>query len=143
MYYCKRRFRLDAEPVISLHYDPHHHIASDVWLALDESERIESVRQYHRREKIQLTNEILHATTHVIVENQVALGDTFPAQAVLFRLMEEGLDRHEAIHAIGSVLSEQLFAALRQERGAGNNLTADYVKKLKRLTAESWRKQGT
>ena len=79
----------------------------------------------------------------MIVENQVALGDTFPAQAVLFRLMEEGLDRHEAIHAIGSVLSEQLFAALRQEGGAGNNLTADYVKKLKRLTAESWRKQGT
>ena len=26
----------------------------------------------------------------MIVENQVALGDTFPARAVLLRLMEEG-----------------------------------------------------
>jgi hypothetical protein len=29
--------------------------------------------------------------------------------------MEEGLDRHEAVHAMGLVLSEQLFAALREE----------------------------
>jgi hypothetical protein len=49
------------------------------------------------------------------VENQVALGDTFAARAVLLRLMAEGLDRHEAIHAIGSVLSVELFAALRGE----------------------------
>jgi hypothetical protein len=47
----------------------------------------------------------------VIVENQVALGDTFAARAVLLRLMAEGLDRHEAIYAIGSVLV--LFSPLR------------------------------
>ena len=54
--------------------------------------------------------------------------------------MAEGLDRHEAIHAIGSVLSEQLFAALREEGGAAPN--AQYVEKLNRLTAESWRKRA-
>jgi hypothetical protein len=123
-----------------LRYDPHQHIASDAWQALDESERIESVRQYHRRNRIRLPNERLHAITHVIVENQVALGDTFLARAVLLRLMEEGLDRHEAVHAIGWVLSEQLFAAIREEGGA--DLNAQYVEKLNRLTAESWRKQA-
>jgi hypothetical protein len=51
--------------------------------------------------------------THVIVENQVALGEAYPVQSVLLRLMEEGLDRHDAIHAIGSVLAERLFAGLR------------------------------
>ncbi len=45
--------------------------------------------------------------------------------------MEEGLDRHEAVHAIGSVLSEQLFAALREEAGA--DLNAQYVEKLNRV----------
>ena len=123
-----------------LQYDPHQHVNSEAWQALDESERIESVRQYHRQNRIRLANESLHATTHVIVENQVALGDMFAARAVLLRLMAEGLDRHEAIHAIGSVLSEQLFAALREEGGADPN--AQYVEKLNRLTAESWRKRA-
>jgi DNA-binding MarR family transcriptional regulator len=71
----------------------------------------------------------------------VALGDSFPARAVLLRLMEEGLDRHEAVHAIGLVLSEQLFAALREEGDA--DINKQYVEKLNRLTAESWRKRAS
>jgi hypothetical protein len=48
-----------------LQYDPHQHVNSEAWQALDE---------YHRQNRIRLANESLHATTHVIVENQVALG---------------------------------------------------------------------
>jgi Domain of unknown function (DUF1841) len=124
-----------------LRYDLYQHNDSEAWQELDESERIESVRQYHRQNRIRLPNETLHATAHVIVENQVALGDSFPARAVLLRLMEEGLDRHEAVHAIGVVLSEQLFAALREEGDA--DINKQYVEKLNRLTAESWRKQAS
>lgn len=124
-----------------LKYDPHEHVISDAWLALDESERKRLVERYHRRQRIRLPNETLHALIHVIVENQVALGDEFPAKAVLFRLMKEGLDRHEAIHAIGSVLSEQLFVVMSGQE-AGGDLNADYIEKLKSLTAESWRKQA-
>ena len=122
-----------------LRYDPHEHIISDAWLALDESERMQLVRRYHRRQRIRLPNETVHAVLHVIVENQVVLGDGFPAKAVLFRLMKEGLDRHEAIHAMGSVLSEKLFVVM-SEHGAKGDLNADYAEKLKSLTAESWRK---
>ena len=71
----------------------------------------------------------------------MALGDAFPVRAVLFRLMEEGLDRHDAVHAIGSVLAEQLSAGLDEEGGSGT-LNADYLEKLKHLTADSWRKQA-
>lgn len=124
-----------------MRYDLYQHNDSEAWQELDESERIESVRQYHRQNRIRLPNETLHATAHVIVENQVALGDSFPARAVLLRLMEEGLDRHEAVHAIGVVLSEQLFAALREEGDA--DINKQYVEKLNRLTAESWRKQAS
>lgn len=123
-----------------LQYDPHEHIISEAWLELDESERMELVRRYHRRQRIRLPNETIHATIHVIVENQVALGDAFPAKAVLLRLMKEGLDRHEAIHAIGSVLSEKLFAVMSEQEAWGDP-NADYNEKLKSLTAESWRKQ--
>jgi hypothetical protein len=124
-----------------LRYDPHQHIDPEDWNAVDEYERIQSVQEYHRRNRIRLPNERLHAVIHTIVENQVALGDTYPAHAVLSRLMEEGLDRHEAIHAIGSVLADQMFAAAKEQ--GGTDLNAEYVEGLNRLTAESWRTQAT
>ncbi|MGA2729662.1 MAG: hypothetical protein ABSE96_17785 [Terracidiphilus sp.] len=123
-------------------YDPHEHINPPAWLELDESERMQLVRRYHRRQRIRLPNETIHAAVHVIVENQVALGDEFPAKAVLLRLMKEGLDRHEAIHAIGSVLSEEFFVVMSGQE-AGGDLNADYIEKLKSLTADSWRKQAS
>ena len=125
-----------------LRYNPHQHIISDAWIALDESERMRLVARYHRRQRIRLPNETIHAAVHVIVENQVALGDAFPVKAVLFRLMNEGLDRHEAIHAIGSVLSEKLFEVMSEGHVEGD-INADYLEKLKSLSAESWRKQAS
>jgi Domain of unknown function (DUF1841) len=126
---------------MALRYDPHRQPDPDAWLALDESERIEAVKEYHRRARVRLPNENLHATTHVIVENQVALGESYPVQSVLVRLMQEGLDRHDAIHAIGLVLAERLFDALK-EGGEAVDLNAEYLEKLNRLTAESWRKRA-
>jgi hypothetical protein len=124
-----------------LRYDPDRHVDPDAWFESDESERIGAVKEYHRRAKVRLPNATLHATTHVIVENQVALGDAYPVKSVLFRLMDEGLSRHDAIHAIGLVLAERLFAGLREE-GQPADLNAEYLEKLTRLTAESWRKQA-
>ena len=126
---------------MSLQYDPDRHVDPHAWLEFEESERIAAVKEYHRLTKVRLPNENLHATTHVIVENQVALGDTYPVQSVLFRLMEQGLSRHDAIHAIGQVLAERLFAALK-EKGQPADLNAEYLEKLSRLTAESWKKQA-
>src|SRR6516165_1775224 len=126
---------------MSMQYDPNRPVDPDAWLEFDESERIEAVKEYHRHTKVRLPNENLHAATHVIVENQVALGDAYPVQSVLFRLIEEGLSRHDAIHAIGLVLAERLFAGLREE-GQPADLNAEYLEKLNRLTAESWGKQA-
>jgi hypothetical protein len=109
-----------------LQYDPHEHTDSDAWLALDESERMRLVERYHRRQRIRLPNETIHAVIHVIVENQVAIGDEFPVRAVLHRLIKEGLDRHEAIHAIGSVLSQEFIVAMGGQE-AGGDLNADYI----------------
>jgi len=56
-----------------------------------------------------LPDETLHASIHVIVENQAALGDDTPVAGAIERLMAEDIDRHEAIHAVGSVLSSTCF----------------------------------
>ena len=90
---------------------------------LDEDERIDAVMDYHRRDKAKLGNLKLHAMIHVVVENQVALGEATPVSATLNRLMHEGLDRHEAIHAIGSVLMRTVFDAF-QEPDVGGDINA-------------------
>jgi hypothetical protein len=86
--------------------------------------------------KIRLPNETVYALFHVIVENQIALGDEYAYKATLARLINEGLDRHEAIHAIRTVLSGEVYYALRREK-AGHDLNVDYEEGLKKLTAES------
>ncbi|MBI3682116.1 MAG: hypothetical protein HY235_17175 [Acidobacteria bacterium] len=87
-----------------------------------------------------MPNAEVHATIHVIVENQIAMGDEFPALGVSERLMAEGLTRHEAVHAIGSVLAEHMFNLLKKGGSEGVSNEA-YINKLKKLTAESWRLQ--
>src|SRR6516164_7244358 len=85
-------------------YNPFVSPDPEEWLALDEQERIDLARDYHRKARIRLLNVKVHATVHAMVETQVALGDETPARRTAQRLMEAGLDRHEAIHAIGWVL---------------------------------------
>jgi hypothetical protein len=114
------------------------HLAT--WLELDESERVDAVMEYHRRAKVELENLKLHAMTHVVVENQVALGEATPVPATLNRLMQEGLDRHEAIHAIGSILMSIVFDVF-QEPAVGGDINARYSRELATLTAAGWRSQ--
>ncbi len=109
------------------------------WLDLDEMERIIIVEEYHNRKKIDLPNAQLHATFHVIVENQVAMGVLAVINA-LKRLQNEGLDRHQAIHAIGTVLADNIFAVLQGGMGADAESESEYFKKLDKLTAESFLK---
>ena len=59
-------------------------------------------------------NAKVHAVMHAIIENQIALGDEIPVQRTAQRLMDEGLDRHDTIHAIGSVLVGHMFDLTRQ-----------------------------
>jgi hypothetical protein len=120
-------------------YDPLKAPDRQEWLALDEQERIDLAREYHRRMRIRVPNATLHATAHAIVENQIALGDETPARRTAQRLMDEGLDRHEAIHAIGMVLFEFMHELMRTPI-SGNDSNAPYFAALERLTAEDWQR---
>jgi hypothetical protein len=119
-------------------YDPSRSPDPAEWLALDESERLDLIVQYHDDADVELPNRDLHAAIHSVVENQVAMGDETTARATLDRLTADGLDRHEAIHAIGSVLAKHLYNLFRSE-GAGPDPHASYLQELESLTAEDWR----
>jgi hypothetical protein len=119
-------------------YDPDVSPPSTEWLQLDEAERLDLVSRYHERKKTRLPNAALHAVIHMVVENQLALGEEVVAQT-LSRLEGEGLGRHDAIHAIGSVLAEHLYDLLHERSGVKDDVYARYVEGLKNLTAATWR----
>jgi hypothetical protein len=120
-------------------YDPPEAPDPEKWLALDEQERINLARDYHRSARIRLPNAALHATLHAIVEAQIALGDETPAQRTAQRLMDEGLDRHETIHAIALVLIE-FMRDLMNAPELGIDSNAPYFAALERFTAEDLRR---
>ena len=117
-------------------YDPDRAPDPKRWLATDEGQRIEICRRYHRRAGIRLPNETLHAAIHQVVETQVAMADETPAAATLQRLMDEGLSRHDAVHAIGNVLAQYMLELMKQEDPTATN--EKYFRDLRELTAESW-----
>jgi hypothetical protein len=117
-------------------YDPEKTPDPKEWLALDEWERTNLIVDYHDSADVELPNTKLHALFHTIVENQIATGEKVPART-LQRLMKEGLDRHEAIHAVGSVLGEQIHNILTGS-SSGIDIDKRYVRKLESLTAEGW-----
>jgi hypothetical protein len=119
------------------HYDPLDAPDCEEWLALDEQERIALARDYHGRARIRVPNVAVHAAVHAIVETQIALGDETPARRTAQRLMDEGLDRHEAIHVIGSVLVEFMTDLMKAPESARDPNVA-YFAALERLTVANW-----
>jgi hypothetical protein len=119
-------------------YDPD--VAPDPgdWLELDEDERNLRVEYYHRRKGTDLEDGRLrvHAIFHGVIETQIAQNDPPIVGPTLNRLMDEGLDRHDAIHAVASVLAELINEAVRRSEPFSNST---YCAAVERLTAESWR----
>lgn len=127
-----------VESVTGMRYDPDVVPDAAAWLALDEDDRIMLAQAYHRRAGIEVPNQKVHAMIHVVVENQIALGEELPVRRAIDRLMTEGLDRHEAVHAVGSVLAVYLTDLLNADTPQPAKLQ-DYNAAVERLTAESWR----
>ena len=80
-----------------------------------------------------------HALFHAIVENQVAEG-VEPTCRTMERLRREGLTRHDAVHAVGSVIAQFVYDSMR---GDGGGSTGDALRelnaKIESLSAREWR----
>jgi DNA repair ATPase RecN len=107
-------------------------------LALDEQERIDLAEEHHRIANIKLPNLQAHAALHAIVESQIAQNLESVVRAMT-RLTAGGLSRHEAIHAIASVLAEHIYE-LSDPAVNENNSASIYNAAIERLTARSWRR---
>lgn len=110
----------------------------DKWLKLSEDERIILIENYVRDHETSIEEEalLIHSSIHMLVENQLA--ENFePTKETYNRLIRQGLSRHETIHAIGAVLTEDIYDMLQNER-VFNHQT--YKNRLRKLTAKRWKK---
>jgi len=132
-----RAYSLPQEARSQMKYNPNEAPIASVWLATDETERLAMVLAYHKRKGIDLPNPRLHAAIHMAIENQLAEGMP-EARETLARLIKEGLNRHDAVHALGSVLANRMYEIGKGSVRQGDP-NAQYIKELKSLSAESWR----
>ncbi|MGE0867524.1 MAG: DUF1841 family protein [Kofleriaceae bacterium] len=108
------------------------------WLAMSETRRIKAVEAHHRTLDAHpdTPNSQLHAMVHMIVENQLAGNDPPEVRSTVDRLVNAGLTRHEAIHAVGSVVAEAMFNITRSRDVFDPVVMA---RSLKKLRPEQWR----
>ncbi len=129
------------------YYNPE--IAPDpkTWLAIDEGERIMVVKNFHVASRIKMPDVKAHAALHTIVENQIA-ANFGPSTRAIARLRSEGLSRHDAVHAIASVLVKFYRDLLENQSTNKSNAAqahtdaqAQYSAALDKLSAEEWVRQ--
>jgi len=76
------------------------------------------------------TNPVAHVNIHVAVESQIANGEPKETAQTVEALMRQGLSRHDAIHAVGTVLADEIYHILKDKRPFDE---AGFVRKLKQL----------
>ena len=112
-------------------YDPAWDAPPEEWLTLDERNCFGLSADYARASHVRTPNSQLPDVVRAIVEYQLALAE--PMVVVTFaRLRREGLERDEAIHALGLVLSGHLDSALRDlpDRYRRNERCQEALRKL-------------
>jgi len=119
-------------------YDAHTPPNGPEWLTTGEEDRIRMVIDHHTAIGDVGDNARIHCTLHVIVENQIAMGGEMePVRERLRQLMAQGLDRHNALHAICYLLARHMhWIAMSNQPG---DHTPRYLRELKRMTAQKWR----
>ena len=117
-----------------MRYDPDKPIDPGEWLALDEMEQQLIVERYHKHAHVRLPSPRMHAIMHAAIETQIADGRASASKA-LERMMAEGLDRHDAIHAVGSVLAKHMYAVMKNREPFDEKA---YDADLDALSAERW-----
>lgn len=119
----------DVHLLTDMQYDPDQAPDPALWLALGEDQRLLAVARSHR-DQADAPAFKLHVCLHSVVETQLAEG--LPAaHAALERLQAAGVPRHEAVHAIGDVLSQHLTALMQP--GPEEPSHAPYFEALARL----------
>ncbi|HEX7063116.1 MAG TPA: hypothetical protein VF200_14180 [Woeseiaceae bacterium] len=106
------------------------------WLALPPEERQRLVKAYYERTGGYGGSLDVHARVHATIETQLAEQVT-PVKAAFVRLRDNGLNRHEALRAIGSVLARRI-RRIEDPEDLTSAANREYFSALETLTADTW-----
>ena len=120
-----------------------HHLGKLRWRSARAKQRIvgRTGIESERHADLRTGRGTVRATIHVVVENQIALGEAVVMDA-LSRLRAEGLTRHDAVHAVGMVLAENIYEILKSPPGQTSDPNPPYFDRLRRLSAAEWLRSG-
>ena len=118
-------------------YNPNRDPDPAEWLATDEAERLRLILDWHLRRRVPLEKPRLHAAIQLVVENQIALGIEEVVDA-LRRLQDDGLSRHDAVHAIACVLSDEIVDRVQPDYKPPRDPNLNYFKRVSLLTVQQW-----
>lgn len=107
------------------------------WLSMDEAERIVLIRQYHEETGEYGGSLDAHAAIHCAIETQLAMKTPAVCDA-LGRLLDQGLHRHDVIHAIGSILAKHIHDLLNKKEHSEVDPNEKYYDRLSRFNASDW-----
>ncbi len=120
-------------------YDPDRAPIAAEWLALPERDKLRLVANFHTGLLKRFSGVKHHAALHVVVETQLANGFG-PSKRAMVRLQQQGLTRHESIHAIAEVVSSCLGqSATGEGGGSGQAIQVRMNKALDELAAGAGR----
>jgi hypothetical protein len=123
---------------MSTFYDPERTPDPREWLALGEGQRIRLAQKYHQGARIKVPSVKAHAAIHAAVENQIAMG-LGPTCRAMVRLQKEGLSRHDAIHAIGSVIAAFISEAVGPSPPSEPDYQNRFDAEIESLTSDRWK----
>lgn len=117
-------------------YDPDKAPNPDEWLALGRQERIRLVERYYSGAGGYGGSLGIHAQVIATIETQLADKIT-PVKAAFMRLRDNGLGRHEAIRAIGTVLAGHI-RKIKDPEDLESDANRAYFAELESLTTDTW-----
>ena len=118
-------------------YNPAKNPKPQEWLALDELTRLDLISEFHQSHGEFGESIDAHAGIHAVVETQLAM-DIPNARSTLGRLRKSGLTRHDAIHAIGTVLAEHMTEITTNPRVSPDEANSRYYERLRTFTRVDW-----
>jgi len=122
-------------------YDPNVPPDPAEWLELSEGDRIDAVAAAHA-ETLGFLEEggaRTHVALQAAVETQIAAGDPEPVPGKMAELMQDGLTRQEALHALMSVVGTLMWEISNKEVRDPDAVQARHLELLGELSARSWR----
>ncbi|MEO6280047.1 hypothetical protein [Roseateles sp.] len=96
-----------AGPDATTLYDADRPLEPAAWLALKPAEKLRLAVTFHASKRLASGRYKSHAPMHVALEDRVARREA-PVVHALARLQQQGMTRHDALHAVGDVLTEHL-----------------------------------